>query len=229
MPDPTTPAAGTDPAVGGTPAEPTSLAAGGAPATVTPAAGAAPQLGADGKPVVPAGDPAKPGEGKPAAPAEIVYDFKAPDGMELDKAALGEFTTLAKELKLEPGTAQKLVDVAVSMQQRQIQEHTKLVDSWAAEVTTGKTADGKDLPEHLRVPGGDELPKTLAVCKKAMDLGPPELKQLLNDSGFGNHPAVVAFMYKVGKALSQDGFVAGGAPSAEATAQRLYDKSNMNR
>lgn len=208
MPDPTAPDAGTAPnslAAGGDPAAPGATP----PASATPPAGAAPQLGADGKPITPAGD-GKPPEAKPDA---VVYEFKAPEGMQLDKTALDEFTAVAKELKLAPEAAQKAVDVAVKMQQRQIEAHTKQVDAWAEEVSTGKTADGKDLPEHLRVPGGDKLPETLATCKKAMALGPPELKQLLNDSGFGNHPAIVKFMHTVGKALSEDRFIPGGAPN----------------
>jgi len=211
---------GTD---GGT-TPPNSLAAGGDPAPQLGADGkpiasadpAAPQLGADGKPVTPpAADPAK--------PADIVYEFKAPEGMELDKTALADFTAVAKELKLPAETAQKMVDVATKLQQRQLETHTKQVDAWAEEVQTGKTADGKDLPEHLRVPGGDKLPETLAVCKKAMSLGPPELKQLLNDSGFGNHPAVVRFMYSVGKAMSEDRFIAGNGQQPQGDmASRLY-------
>ncbi|MFZ9511796.1 MAG: hypothetical protein ACO27H_12540 [Burkholderiaceae bacterium] len=202
---------------------PNSLAAGGDPAPqlgadgkpVTQADPAAPQLGADGKPVTPpAADTAK--------PADIIYEFKAPEGMELDKTALTAFTAVAKELKLPAETAQKVVDVAVQMQQRQLEAHTKQVDAWAEEVQTGKTADGKDLPEHLRVPGGDKLPETLAVCKKAMSLGPPELKQLLNDSGFGNHPAIVRFMYSVGKAMSEDRFISGAPGAGEADPAKAF-------
>lgn len=223
MPDPV--ATGAD-----TSAPANTLAAGGDPAATggTPPAGAStPQLGADGKPIASTAgtDPTKAGEGKAAdgKPAEVVYEFKAADGMELDKTASDEFKAVAKELGLTAEGAQKAVDVAVKMQQRQLQEHTKTVDAWAEEVRTGKTADGKDLPEHLRVPGGDKLDETLATCKKALALGPPELKQLLNDSGFGNHPAIVKFMHTVGKALSEDRHVTGngGQPQGDM-ASRLY-------
>lgn len=201
---------------------PAATLATGGDAAATPPAGTTPQLGADGKPVAPAaGDPTK-AEPKPGEVKDIVYEFKAPDGMQLDKTALDQFTAVAKELKLPAETAQKVVDVATAMQQRQLEAHTRQVDAWAEEVSTGKTADGKDLPEHLRVPGGDKLNETLAVCKKAVALGPPELKQLLNDSGFGNHPAIVRFMYTVGKALSEDRFVPGDPLAQSSDASRFY-------
>lgn len=217
MPDPV--ATGADTSAATPPAA--TLATGGDPAA-TPPAGTTPQLGTDGKPVAPAaGDPTK-DEPKPGEVKDIVYEFKAPDGMQLDKTALDQFTAVAKELKLPAETAQKVVDVATAMQQRQLESHTRQVDAWAEEVSTGKTADGKDLPEHLRVPGGEKLNETLAVCKKAVALGPPELKQLLNDSGFGNHPAIVKFMYTVGKALSEDRFVPGDPSAQSSDASRFY-------
>lgn len=147
----------------------------------------------------------------PAA-AEVAYEFKAPEGMELDKDAVGAFTTIAKDLKLAPEAAQKVVDIAVGMQQRAVEAHTAQVAKWADEVKADKEL------------GGDKLPQTLATAQKAMALGPPELKQLLNDSGLGNHPAVVRFMHTVGKALSEDRFVpsTGGAAASPDDAARFY-------
>lgn len=148
----------------------------------------------------------------PAPAAEVAYEFKAPDGMELDKDAVGAFTTIAKDLKLAPDAAQKVVDIAVGMQQRAVEAHTKQVAEWADQVKADKEL------------GGDKLAQTLATAQKALALGPPELKQLLNDSGLGNHPAVVRFMHTVGKALSEDRFVpsTGGAAASPDDAARFY-------
>lgn len=147
----------------------------------------------------------------PAPAAEVAYEFKAPDGMELDKDAVGAFTTIAKDLKLAPEAAQKVVDIAVGMQQRAVEAHHAQVAKWADE-----TRADKEL-------GGDKLAQTLATAQKALALGPPELKQLLKDSGLGNHPVVVRFMHTVGKALSEDKFVpSGGAVTTGDMASRLY-------
>lgn len=160
----------------------------------------------------PAAAPAAAPAAQAPAAAEVAYEFKAPDGVELDKDATTAFTAIAKDLKLAPDAAQKVVDIAVGMQQRAVEAHTKQVAEWADQVKADKEL------------GGDKLPQTLATAQKAMALGPPELKQLLNDSGLGNHPAMVRFMHAVGKALSEDRFVpsTGGAPSSPDDASRFY-------
>jgi len=78
--------------------------------------------------------------------------------------------------------------------------------------------------------GGDKLPESLMSAKKALEaFGTPELKTLLNESGLGNHPDVIRFMVRAGKAISEDGFVSGARGAAGSpTAQNLYSKSNMN-
>lgn len=152
----------------------------------------------------PAKDPAKPD-------AEITYEFKAPDGIELDKARVAEFTAIAKELKLPADAAQKVVDLAIQAEVKRAEAHATQVADWAAEVKADK------------VLGGDKLAESTAIAMKAIDLGPPELKDLLNSSGLGNHPAVFKWAHAVGKALSEDTFKAGQPPTATGDmASRLY-------
>jgi len=144
--------------------------------------------------------PAEPKEGdKPAEPqVPESYEFVMPEGVELDKAAADEFSAIAKELKLDQPTAQKVADVAAKMAQRQTEKHSQLVESWVESVKTDKDI------------GGDKLPENLAVAKKALDqFGTPELRDVLNATGFGNHPEVVRAFYKIGKAISQDTVVTG--------------------
>jgi hypothetical protein len=142
---------------------------------------------------------AKPDEAaKPDVPES--YDLQMPEGVELDTAAAKEFTDLAKELKLDNGTAQKFAGIAASMAQRQMQAHADLVSGWAEQVKTDKEI------------GGDKLDQNLAVARKAIDaFGSPELKAVLESTGLGNHPAVVKAFFKAGKAISDDVMVAGAA------------------
>lgn len=144
---------------------------------------------------------------------EVVYEFKAPDGVELDKASTDEFVALAKELKLPADKAQAVVDIAIKREAARTEAFVKQVGEWEASVKTDKEL------------GGDKLPETLAVCRKAIDLGPPELRELLNSTKMGSHPAVVKWAYAVGKALSEDRFVSGGqgpAKGDKGAAQVLY-------
>jgi len=187
-------------------------------------AGAGPQGGADGGNA--GGEGTQPNtQGQPnggtqpntqQATQEVVYEFKTPDGIELDKASVDEFKAIAKDLKLPADAAQKVVDLAVKREAANREAHKTMVKGWAEEVQNDKEL------------GGDKLDQTLATCAKAINLGPPELKELLNNSGLGNHPAVVKWAFAIGKALSEDRFVAaqGGQTKPQGGAEnRLYDKT----
>jgi hypothetical protein len=182
------------------------------------------------------GVPGTPGEGKPNAegqPTQVVktegdkvegqtkvdvdqpidVELKLPEGIELDQASLDNFKALVNDKALTPAQrAQKVVDLAVKREADRLEMHTQRVAAWADEVKADK-----DL-------GGDKLEETLSVARKAIDLGTPELKEFLNTSGLGNHPAVVRWAYAVGKALSEDHFVPGngGNPPSSDHASRLY-------
>jgi hypothetical protein len=99
----------------------------------------------------------------------------------------------------------------------------------------GTAKDALDYADHdgagLKVIaiGGDKLAENLGIARKALDqFGTPELKDVLNMTGFGNHPAVIRAFYKIGKAISEDKFVKGSTPSAAATdiAKRMFPTMN---
>lgn len=174
------------------------------------AAGAA-APGSDATPPAGTQDP------KPAdAAAPESYELKMPEGIELDKAAADEFTAVAKELKLDQPTAQKLADIAAKMQQRQVESHQTLVQSWVEKVNTDKEI------------GGDKLQENLGIARKALEtFGSPELRDVLNATGFGNHPEVIRAFYKMGKAISEDRFVKGSPPGPETDiAKRMFPSMN---
>lgn len=159
---------------------------------------------AEGQP--PSDKPAS--DGKPAEPktddkpAEY-GEFKTAEGVTLDQDALGEFKALAGEAKLSQEQAQKVVDIGVKLQQKWAADQAKAMEGareqWAQASNTDKEF------------GGEKLAENLSVAKTALDkFGSPELKQLLNDSGLGNHPEVIRFFYRAGKAISNDRIVSGG-------------------
>lgn len=151
----------------------------------------------------------KPGESKDAA---VDYKFDVPEGVTLDEGDLKQFTEIAKELKLPQEHASKLVGLAIAREQARAEAFVKQVQTWADEVKADKEL------------GTDE---SIATAKKAIDLGPPELKELLNSTGLGNHPVVVRWALSVGKALSEDKFIAGkdgGNAQPKTLEERLYGK-----
>lgn len=144
------------------------------------------------------------------------YDLKMPDGVTLDKVAAEEFTAIAKELGLDQASAQKLADVGANISKRQAQSHVKMVESWAEQTKTDTEI------------GGDKLDENLAVARKAIDaFGGKDLRELLDSTGVGNHPAIVKFAYKVGKAISEDKMVVGGtATNVNDPAKLMFPTMN---
>ena len=144
----------------------------------------------------PDGDTSKPDD-KTGAPEQ--YEWKAIDGAEISTDALADFSEVAKELNLPQDAAQKILDkMAPALARRQAEAIEGVKTQWADSARTDKEF------------GGDKLGENLAVAKKALDsFGSPELRTLLNESGLGNHPEVIRFMVRAGKAISEDGLVQG--------------------
>jgi hypothetical protein len=166
----------------------------------TPAAGATQATEATAKPAE--GEAAKPAE-KPAEAAPVEYEFKLPEGVDLKGEALDELKAFAKEKGLTQEEAQKLADLGAKQAQgfaaQVVAQQKEATAKWAEETTSDKEI------------GGDKLPENLAVAKQALDkFGSPALKALLNQSGLGNHPEVVRFMVRAGKAISEDGRIISG-------------------
>ncbi|PQV51861.1 peptidase [Paraburkholderia sp. BL21I4N1] len=198
------------------PADATSTTASPAVASPSPAATPAANPAPTPTPTEPAAsteaDATKTGDAntKPAEPAkEVVYEFKLPDGVEMKGELLDELKTTAKELGLTQEQAQRVADLGAKQAQgfaaQLVAQQKTMTDEWAQQTTTDKEI------------GGDALSENLGVAKKALDsFGSPALKTLLNQSGLGNHPEVVRFMVKAGKAISEDGkLVTGSAAQAD--------------
>lgn len=180
-------------------------------ATGTDSTQAGVQAGTDGAPAGGTGatdDAAKAAADAAAAKAgDGELTLTAPEGFEFDEARLTEFKGVAKELKLPGEAAQKLVDLVSKHEKARFDAYAKQVNDWHEAVKADKEL------------GGEKLQESAATARKALDLGPPELKEFLNTSGLGNHPLMFRWAHAVGKALSEDGnVVRGTAPTGEKSA-----------
>lgn len=146
---------------------------------------------------------------KPAAPEK--YEFAAPEGQELDANALSVFEPIAKELGLTQEQAQKLVDIYPQIQQQQAEAWSKQVADWGEQVKADKEI------------GGDKFTASVGLAQRALDqFGNPELREYLQASGLGNHPALVRFCAKVGKSMAEDSFVVPNQGGQRSAADILY-------
>lgn len=154
------------------------------------------------------------GEAQPQGAPEK-YEFTSPEGKTLDPDTLTAFSEVAKELNLPQDAAQKVLDkMAPAIAQRQAAQIEQIRTDWAEASKADKEF------------GGDKLDQSLATARKALDtFGSPELRALLNDAGLGNHPEVIRFMFRAGKAISEDTKFVGGKPAPQTkrdTASVLY-------
>ena len=126
----------------------------------------------------------------------------APD--ELDPEVLTAFGDVAKELNLPQEAAQKVLDkVAPVIQARQAKAAEDVKLDWANQSQSDKEF------------GGESLNNNLEIAKQSLNaFGTDSLKSLLQETGLGNHPEVIRFMYRAGKAISEDSYVGNSEGAA---------------
>lgn len=215
-----------------TPAQTTTLA-GGTQAAATQPGNAQTPTPAPSAPVAGAGKPqdgaAIAGEegktegtqAKPVVPEK--YEFKAAEGVTLDTKAVEAFSPIAKELGLTQEQAQKLVDLygsqMVGVSQAQAEAQAAVVEKWAADAKADKEIGGANFEANANM-----------AMKAIARFGTPELKQLLNDTGLGNHPELVRFCMRAGALISEDTLAMGGKASTgpRDAATVLYGNTTTN-
>lgn len=168
--------------------------------------------GSEGSGEAPVTSPDESGEGAPDS-----YDVTLPEGFDITDAERDSLIDFAKER----GWSNEQLNEAVQFEAtRSAERMTALREQAAqAEATTRKewAQTIKAHPEH----GGPNLEQSTLLAQKATaKLASPELRELFDNSGLANHPAVFDLMVKVGKVLEQDlvGPVDGGTPP---TGERL--------
>lgn len=192
----------TDPA-----AAPAAAATPAAPAAAAPPAGAppaaTPESNADGKKT----EAAPEGEKKVEVPE--VYDFKAPDGMQLDEAAIGVVTPVLKKLGITQEGASELTAAYIEIQKTTAAKQSQdwLIASKADKEIGGAAFD--------------------ANSKLAMEafgrFATPEFKAFMDATGLGNHPEMLRAFIKIGKAAQSDTHVPADAEARVTdAAKRLF-------
>ena len=166
------------------------------------------KLDADGNPI--ADGDADAGKESSDEHPDTYADFAMPEGMQLDETALAEATPLFKELGLTQEQGQKVIDLYAKQvqagSQLQTDNFNQLMNDWRTDAKN----DG-DI-------GGDKFDENVKIAQSAVaKYGTPELKQLLEDHGVGNHVEVIRFMVRVGRTLNED--VPGSTGSAQSKAE----------
>jgi len=150
-------------------------------------------------------DPAKP-DAKGAVPES--YTFTAGDDQHLDEAAIGEVTPIFKELGLDQAGVDKLTGFynkqVGNLMQRGMDAVNTMREGWRNEVTNDPEIGSKlDAVKAEIGQAFTQLPPTLVA----------EVKEAMNLTGAGDHPAFVKTLYKFAQLINEGKPVAAGGPS----------------
>lgn len=146
--------------------------------------------------------------------APETYEFKAPDGSEFDPKVIEKFSSVAKAQGLTQEAAQAILD-----------EMGPVLAERSSEALASARAQWVEQARADKEFGGDKFDESLGAAKKAIEtFATPELRQLLETSGLGDHPEVIRLMTRIGRAISPDSVVRGqpSAPAETDRAARLY-------
>ncbi|MEO2182642.1 MAG: hypothetical protein ABGY43_10090 [bacterium] len=157
------------------------------------------------------------GEGEAEAGAPETYaDFSLPEGYSVEDTMLIDYQSYAQDNNLSQEAAQAGVDLVVKMKTEEAEGYVREQQTWVESIKADTEL------------GGDKFDASLATAFKARDkYASPELIDLLNTSGLGNHPEVFRLFHNVGKSLSEDQLVTGSAGNqAQSHEKVLYP--NMN-
>ena len=156
------------------------------------------------------------------------YTFDAPEGIEVNETILEEYKGVAKELGLTQKQFDGLAKYDLERTQASQQAAT---DGWNERVNGWREAARAD-----KEFGGEAYDANVKIAMTAVNrFGDADLKALLKSPGennpeglaVGNHPAMLRFLHRIGKALADPDFVTGDhrdqdANSDDARLQRLY-------
>ncbi len=179
---------------------------------------AAPEVAPEATPAQTPTD-SKPDEAVVGAP-EKYETFNLPEGMSVEDSTLESFIPLAKELNLDQGQAQKLVDYEAGRVQDLIDSQEQVWGDLRQEWRTAVKSDSEI--------GGPAFEESLAAGKTFLSkFGTPELMEALNSTGMGDHPEFIRAFARAGKAMKEDALSVGGPGEHKRSPEEiLYPNQN---
>lgn len=166
-------------------------------------------------------DTAKGGEDTgPAVPEK--YELAMPEGMEVDQGLLDAVTPIAKELKLDNAAMQKFADVYAKTEMERAENWRKTREGWVESAKKDPKIGGQKWAETV-----DFSNRALAEGMRAT--GRYGVREILNDTGAGCHPDLIAIFDYFGRKFADDEPVraqpAGGPKKTETPIEVLYGKT----
>lgn len=149
---------------------------------------------------------AKPEDAKVESQAEAVVpekygEFKMPEGVELPKGLQERVEPLFKELKLTQEQAQKAAEFLGQERMDALKANAEEYTNYVKQLAEMSRAD-KEI-------GGEKLAETAShanqfIQKFGRGEKGAEVFKVLDETGMGNHPAIISLLAKAHKAMSDD-------------------------
>lgn len=149
-----------------------------------------------------------------------------PEGQTVDAEALAVITPVAKELNLSDAGFAKVIDVYAKDILPKVQQ--QMVDGLQKDIVAEHAKWANESMEMLRTDDefkGMKLADVQATAAKALDrFGGTEIREFLQTTGLGNHPAFLKAFHRIGSAISEDtSFERGGqAPAKKTSTEKFY-------
>jgi hypothetical protein len=178
------------------------------------------------------GDKEPEADGEPVADIPEAYALEAPEGYEISEALIGEVTPILKEVGLSNEAANKLLPAATRLvehiQSQQADAFSQVKAQWAKDAQSSPDLGGNNWGDTERFVAKALDTAALAMGKKGADeVG--DFKQLLDQTGLGNHPTMLRMFRLFGERVSEDtDFVRDdkGAPVKRSREEILYGKKD---
>lgn len=151
---------------------------------------------------------------------EIPETYVLPEGVEIDQEVFDAFAPIAKEMKM----SQAQVDALIKFDAERSQSlPDKLLQAAEDQMEEGLAKMQSEL-------GKEKYDAAVAGAKRVVKaFGDDATKQWMEETRMGNHPVLIAFLSKIGEALSEDRLGGDGdasSPPAERSAKTMYPNSN---
>jgi hypothetical protein len=139
-----------------------------------------------------------------------VYEFNLPEGLTVSDEQKEAFTAVAKEARMTQEQANSLLKMHADIVMEQQRQAEEIKNQWMNECAK----KGLNTPENL------------AAAKIAVDtFGGDDAMNALIESGAAYHPAVQAFLQRIGHLLKEDNAPDGKAAAQPSAADVLFANS----
>ena len=149
-------------------------------------------------------------ETQEAGAPEEYSEFEVPEEYGINDETLTDYQSWAKENNLTQDQAQAGVNMVTKMQEAQVSQWVEQQKAWVDQAKSDTEI------------GGERFDANISTAVKARDsFGTSEFSEMLDTSGLGNHPEMIRFLNRVGKAISEDRVIVSGANAGQRSQESV--------